>query len=401
MSVKKAKLKDLIPDDANFNTGTEFGNGLIEKSLSKFGAGRSILLDKNNRIIAGNKTIENAGSIGLDDILVVETDGKQIVAVKRTDVDLNTKKGREMALADNATAKANISWDHEVLAEWDMPVEEWGIESFEQVEEDNRDAEPQIDKAAELNKKWKVKAGDLWQIGEHRLLCGDSTQKTAYTRTVGEAKPNLMVTDPPYGVEYDAEWRNEAFKAGDRAIGKVANDHEDDWTAVWQLFPGNVAYVWHAGLRATVVQASLEIAGFELRAQIVWSKKHFVIGRGHYSTRHEPCWYAVRKGENANWVGEMNEQTVWEFGLDDRAEGGHSTQKPTECMARAIKNHEGDVYEPFAGSGTTLVAAQNLNRKCYAIELSPDYCAVILERMSTAFPELEIKRLEDAKVVNA
>ncbi len=125
--MSNVKIKDLIPDDANFNTGTEFGNALIEKSLTKFGAGRSVLLDKNNRIIAGNKTIENAAANGFDNVQIVETDGKTIIAVKRTDVDLNTKKGREMALADNATAKANISWDQEVITEWEMPHQEWGI----------------------------------------------------------------------------------------------------------------------------------------------------------------------------------------------------------------------------------------------------------------------------------
>lgn len=132
---KNIKVKDLIPDDANFNTGTEFGNSLIDKSLSKFGAGRSILIDKNNRIIAGNKTIENAVANGFDDIVIVETTGEQIVAVKRTDIDLNTKRGREMALADNATAKANISWEHSVISEWDMPANEWGIQmpNFEPV----------------------------------------------------------------------------------------------------------------------------------------------------------------------------------------------------------------------------------------------------------------------------
>lgn len=254
------------------------------------------------------------------------------------------------------------------------------------------DAEPQIDRAAELNKKWKVESGDLWLIGEHRLLCGDSTKAEDVERLLDGAVPNLIVTDPPYGVEYDADWRNEAFKGGDRATGKVTNDDKDDWREAWALFPGNVAYCWHAGLHASNVQASLEAAGLVMRCQIIWSKKHFVIGRGHYSTRHEPCWYAVREGNSASWVGATNEQTVWEFGLDERAEGGHSTQKPLECMARPIRNHEGDVYEPFCGSGTTMVAAQNLIRKCYAMEISPNYCAVILERMATAFPDLEIKK---------
>jgi hypothetical protein len=128
---KTTKIKDLIPDNKNFNKGTEYGNSLIEKSLRKFGAGRSILIDKNNRIIAGNKTIENAAAIGLEDLQIVESDGTKIIAVKRTDIDLDSKAGRELALADNATAKANIDWDiettFEVANEFGFDAREWGI----------------------------------------------------------------------------------------------------------------------------------------------------------------------------------------------------------------------------------------------------------------------------------
>ncbi len=398
---KRVTIKDLVPDDANFNTGNEFGNSLIDKSLSKFGAGRSILIDKNNRIIAGNKTIENAAANGFNDVVVVETTGDQIVAVKRTDIDLNTKKGREMALADNATAKANISWDAQALTDWDMPTAEWGIDLAEFASEEvgDADAEPQIDKAAELNKKWGVVSGDLWQIGEHRLLCGDSTNAETVERLLDGAKPNLMVTDPPYGVEYDPAWRDEAAAKGHIAyaassVGVVENDERIDWSAAYQLFPGNVFYCWHADRHASEVQASIELAGFEIRCQVIWAKPSFAISRGHYHWQHEPCWYAFRKGETANWCGDHSQTTLWNINRDEASGGGHSTQKPLECMARPIRNHEGDVYEPFAGSGTTLVACQNLNRKCYAIEISENYCAVILERMATAFPDIEIKRID-------
>lgn len=126
---KSSKLSDLIPDDKNFNTGSEYGNSLIEKSFRKFGAGRSILIDKNNRIIAGNKSVENAAAIGLDDVQIIESDGKRIIAVKRTDIDLDSPEGREMALADNASAKANIVMDAELIeAELGEAVcEEWGV----------------------------------------------------------------------------------------------------------------------------------------------------------------------------------------------------------------------------------------------------------------------------------
>lgn len=142
--IENVKISDLTPDNKNYNKGSEFGNSLIEKSLRKFGAGRSILLDKNNRIIAGNKTIENAASIGLDDVIIVETTGNQIVAVKRTDIDLDSKVGRELALADNASAKASITWDEELLLDdfEFQEIKDWGIVPMEV--EDLGEAEEEI-----------------------------------------------------------------------------------------------------------------------------------------------------------------------------------------------------------------------------------------------------------------
>lgn len=147
--VIESNIEHLIPDDVNFNKGTPLGQSLIEKSLRQFGAGRSILLDKNNRIIAGNKTIENAGQIGLDKVLIVETTGQEIVAVKRVDVDLNSKQGRELALADNATSKANISWDNEIImqcaSQFDFDPEDWGVSMPEPKEERQEEAKKGID----------------------------------------------------------------------------------------------------------------------------------------------------------------------------------------------------------------------------------------------------------------
>jgi len=127
---------------------------------------------------------------------------------------------------------------------------------------------------------------------------------------------------------------------------------------------------------------ALQQAGYEIRNQIIWRKPHFPISRGHYTYQHEPCWYGVKKGRTAHWVGDHNASTVWEIALDKNVEGGHSTQKPLECMARPIRNHEGDVYEPFVGSGTTMVAAEQAGRACYGMEIEPKYIAVTLERLA-------------------
>ena len=236
--------------------------------------------------------------------------------------------------------------------------------------------EPQTDRAAELQAKWQTQRGQIWACGKHRLMCGDSTSAEDVARLMGDAKPALMVTDPPYGVEYDQEWRSQ------NRTGKVANDDRCDWRQAYELSPASVVYCWHASLHSNVFQASIEAAGFEVRAQIIWNKPVMVFSQGHYHWKHEPCWYAVRKGATANWGGDRKQTTVWDIAADEDAPGGHSTQKPVECMARPIRNHEGDVYDPFLGSGTTLVAAEQLGRAGFGMEINPGYLAASLERLA-------------------
>jgi len=218
-------------------------------------------------------------------------------------------------------------------------------------------------------------------------MCGDSTSPEDVAALLDGAKPGIMVTDPPYGVEYDADWRNEAKRPdgtpyGASATGEVSNDDRADWSEAYRLFPGNVVYVWHAGRHASEVQRTLESADFEIRNQVIWSKNVAPISRGHYHWKHEPCWYAVRKGKTAHWIGDRKQTTLWEIDKPHKSETGHSTQKPVECMARPMRNHDAPVvYDPFAGSGTSLVAAAQEGRRCLAMEIEPGYVAVILERL--------------------
>ena len=224
----------------------------------------------------------------------------------------------------------------------------------------------------------RSKRGDLWLLGEHRVLCGDATVATDVGRLLGGAAVNLMVTDPPYGVEYNPNWREE-YALSDVHRGAVTNDDRADWREAWALFPGAVAYVWHAMLHSAEVVESLECSGFEIRAEIVWDKTRLIISRGHYHPQHESAWYAVRKGATATWLGDHSQTTVWPI-QHLRSESGHGTQKPVDCMARPIRNHSGDVYDPFLGSGTTLIACEQLGRKCYGLEIEPKYVDVILQR---------------------
>jgi DNA modification methylase len=192
-----------------------------------------------------------------------------------------------------------------------------------------------------------------------------------------------MVTDPPYGVDYDPGWRTRAgLKHNKEKLGKVANDNRADWREAWALFPGSVAYVWHAGRYASTVQDSLVAEGFDVRSQIIWAKDRFALSRGHYHWQHEPCWYAVRNGP-ANWNGDRKQSTLWQIPAREGTGFEHGTQKPVECMKRPIENNSSPgqaIYEPFSGSGTTIIAAEVTGRSCHAVELMPQYVDVAVER---------------------
>ena len=223
--------------------------------------------------------------------------------------------------------------------------------------------------------------GDIWVLGKHRIICGDSSDQQTVERLLDGAEPDLMVTDPPYGVQYDSSWR---YKAGintkDGAYGKSANDNQNDWQAAYALFPGSIAYAWMSSLALPVAARGLDACGFVRRSLIIWDKGHIVIGRGHYHWRHETCWYAVKKGAQANWTGDRKASTLWEIDNPRKSETGHSAQKPVECMQRAIHNHRGDVYDPFVGSGTTVIAGEQEGQIVYAIEIKPAYVDVTVTR---------------------
>jgi DNA modification methylase len=221
--------------------------------------------------------------------------------------------------------------------------------------------------------------GDIWVLGKHRLVCGDCTDADTVSNACNGVAPHLMVTDPPYGVEYDPAWRGQT-----KRTGKVLNDHRADWRDAWALFPGDVAYVWHASLFVHSVAESLIASEFELRAHIIWAKDRLQLSRGHYHWQHEPCWYAVRKGKTGHWIGDRKQTTLWQIphkGQD--AETSHGTQKPVACMQRPIENNSSPgqaVYDPFCGSGTTIIAAEITGRVCHGIELSPAYVDVGIKR---------------------
>jgi DNA modification methylase len=383
-TVEHWPLDRLVPYARNARTHSDEQIAQIAASMVEFGWTNPILVDAAGNVIAGHGRLLAAVQLGLDEAPVVILD--HLTEAQRT----------AYVIADNKLA-LNAGWDDAQLAAELHRLNADGFDlsliGFSETELDELMA-PLEDAATSVDGEDDVpeppadpvtRTGDFWILGGHRLLCGDATVATDVARLLGSDKPNLMVTDPPYGVEYDPSWRNQAGVSATARTGKVRNDDRADWREAWALFPGDVAYVWHADRQAAVVQASLEASGFEIRCQLIWAKPRFVLGRGDYHWQHEPCWYAVRKGATGHWQGARDQATLWAIGRADVEDDAtrHGTQKPVECMRRPIVNNSeaGDaVYEPFAGSGSTLIASETTGRRCYAIEIEPAYCDVVIER---------------------
>lgn len=369
----------------------------LKASLAEHGIDKNVVVANDGTILTGHGVVQAARELGYTQIPVQRkaygpdhplalkrlVGDNHIAALRQRDDAILAALLTELA-QDDPAALLGTGFDEAMLA---ALVEAQGtLGGGDGEDHAGRDAEPQVDRAEELQAEWGTALGQIWACGQHRVACGDCTDKVVVERLLNGVVPVLMVTDPPYGVEYDANWRNEAAANGYIAhaagrVGKVVADDRVDWRSAWELFPGDVVYCWHAGRHASTVQMSLEACSFEMRCQIIWAKQVFAISRGHYHWQHEPCWYAVRKGATASWIGDHSQTTLWSIQWDKNVEEGHSTQKPLECMARAIRNHDAPfVYDPFLGSGTTLVACESLGRRCYGAEISPAYTAVCLQR---------------------
>ena len=405
LRIEHRALDALIPYARNARTHSEDQVALIAGSIREFGFNNPVLVDGANGVIAGHGRLLAARKLGLTSVPVIEL------------AHLSEAQKRAYVLADNKLAE-RAGWDGEMLALEAGDLGALGVDlmslGFEAAEIDALFADSTLDPREEETPAPPAdpvsRPGDLWVLGPHRLLCGDATDPAAVARLLGDVRPHLMVTDPPYGVSYDPGWRNATGGAKTKRIGKVLNDDRADWRGAWALFPGEVAYVWHGALHAGAVAESLTASGFEIRSQIIWAKERLVMSRGHYHWQHEPCWYAVRgKG---HWSGDRKQTTLWRIpNRDQDAETIHGTQKPVECMRRPLLNTSGRgqaVYEPFSGSGTTLIAAETTGRACMAMELDPAYVDVAVRRWEAftgkaaalegggGFTEVEAARAKEA-----
>lgn len=378
------KISELKPHPRNPRVLSEHDAEHLQKSLDKFGMIDKPIITKDNRIIGGHQRIS----------LLKKKKIKE-VECWMPDQEISDKDIDELCIRLNRNLG---EWDYDILAnQWDeneilsygFTQEELSINlsDSDPLPEDDEPLTPPKDEDA------ITKLGDRYFFGGHTLVCGDSILPETVSLCLGSHKPVLMVTDPPYGVNYDPAWREDSNrKHGGKtlAIGKVKNDDQVNWSLAWHLFPGSVAYIWHSSKFCAEVEKSLTDSEYEIISQIIWVKQHFALSRGDYHWQHEPCWYAVKKGCPHNWQGARDQATIWEisnlnaFGKSqDDERTAHSTQKPLECMTRPIKNNSavGDgVYDPFGGSGTTVIAAEMHQRVCYMIELSPAYCDIIVRR---------------------
>lgn len=378
-AIEHRTVADLVPYANNARTHSDAQVALIAGSIREFGFNNPVLVDGANGIIAGHGRVLAARKLGLVRVPVIEL------------AHLTEAQKRAYILADNRLAE-QAGWDKELLGLELADLGELGIDlgdlGFDGGELDallnHGAADPREEATPEPPANPVSQVGDLWVLGNHRLLCGDATNADDVTRLLNGVRPHLMVTDPPYGVNYDPAWRNETGAAKTKRTGKVANDDRADWREAWALFPGEVAYVWHGALHATTVAESLIAIGFDIRSQIIWAKDRLVLSRGHYHWQHEPMLYSVRNNGKGHWSGDRKQSTLWTIpSRDQDAATVHGTQKPVECMRRPILNNSSPgqaVYEPFCGSGTTLIAADSTGRHCFAMEIDPAYVDVAIER---------------------
>jgi DNA modification methylase len=425
LTIDEVPIDDLHPDPTNPRRISEDELDALERSLRQFGFVQPVLARREDRtVIGGHQRLVAARRLGLTSVPV-------------TWLDVSVEQARLLGLALN---KISGSWDEQLLArlladlqatpKLDLTFSGFGedeitelLRSLEVREKREHVESFDLDEALEEARRApRTKPGDLWQLGDHRLLCGDATNADDVARLLDGAEPRLLTTDPPYGVSLDGSWRDGVYNAlgpaektymridGQRdaddatqatrgAHGRthghrnttLSGDTRVDWSEAFALVPSlQVGYVWHAGVHASAVAEGLVRIGFEIVAQVIWDKGLFAMGRSWYHWSHEPCWVVRRSGAKVPFRGSRDQATIWRVPSPKMIMGGsaeprldHPTQKPLVLFETPIRNHlkPGDaVYDPFLGSGTALIAAERTGARCYAMEIDPIYVEVALRR---------------------
>jgi DNA modification methylase len=398
MTAMQIPLASLREADWNANRVSPALLTKIRNSIERFGVVENLVARRHPsepeayELLSGNHRLRILRELGHEQapVVLVELDDARARLLAQT---LNRTRGKDdprayAELLEQVLAELEIEQVVELLPESEATIDQVLRELGGGAAHEDPLLEPPVQPQSQT--------GELYELGPHRLLCADATDPAQVERLFAGERAQLLATDPPYGVELDHSWREGVCQPrGLARRGPLANDDRADWGAAYQLTQAPVAYVWHSSLHGHLARAGLLAAGFEPRQQIVWVKSVHVLGRAHYQWQHELCWYAVRKGAGARWQGGRRQSTVWEaaspIAAAAPANGAeqatpHPTQKPLLLFERPILNHtkrEEIVYDPFAGSGSSLIAAERHGRRCFAIELEPRWCDVIRARYQT------------------
>lgn len=373
-----ADVSELIPYVRNARTHSEAQVAQIAASIREFGFLSPILVAEDNTILAGHGRLAAALKLGL----------KKVPCVKEN--HLTETQKRAYIIADNKLS-LNAGWDNELLAVElselegaDFNLDLLGFDEAElsSIFDADKDVnEDDFDVEKELEEPCFSKTGDMWTLGKHRIICGDATKLETYKTLLENTKVNLVVTDPPYNVNYEG------------AAGKIKNDNMENDKFYQFLFNSFVnmeqamaddasIYVFHADTEGLNFRKAFQDAGFYLSGCCIWKKPSLVLGRSPYQWQHEPCLYGWKKKGKHKWYAGRKETSVWEF-EKSKKNADHPTMKPIALLAYPIKNSSMTnslVLDPFAGSGSTLIACEQTGRVCYAIELDEKYCDVIVKR---------------------
>jgi site-specific DNA-methyltransferase (adenine-specific) len=381
-------IKDLKSDHKNARKRTDRSANLIAESLQRYGAARSIVIDEDNRILAGNGTIEGAKAAGIKNVRVIETDGTEIIAVKRTGLTEDEKIG--LALADNRTSDLS-DWDKDMLQRLseEHDIAPWFnaddlAEILGTVEQLPAEGLTDADDVPEAPEEPITKLGDLWVLGDHRLLCGDSTDTIALERLMAGVNADLWLTDPPYNVAYEGKTADALTIKNDSMSNAVFRQFLHDVYVAANCFlkPGASFYIWHADSEGYNFRGAAHDIGWKVRQCLVWVKSCMVMGRQDYQWKHEPCLYGWTEGAAHTWNSDRKQTTVLEFDKPSRNKE-HPTMKPVDLFQYQMTNSTKPgniVLDSFGGSGTTMIAAERINRKARLMELDPRYCDVIVKR---------------------
>ncbi len=395
MKITQADIKSIIPNPNNPRVIKDDKYHKLVKSIKEFPKMleiRPIVVNSDWVVLGGNMRLKACKEAGLKMIPVIHAE------------DLTEEQQREFIIKDNIGFG---EWDWQSLqADWDLEkLDEWGMDIPDFAEKELESEEDDYEMPDEV--KTDIVLGDLFEIGEHRLLCGDSTDSDQVAKLMNGKKADMVFTDPPYGMSYGggrAKVDHVKNKKGGVLIkshGEIIGDNlrgesliqmVKDSILNGKLFTKNEAsfYVCFTWRTYSDFETAIIDAGLDIKACIVWNKKSIGLGYSDYRPQHEFIFYC--RGE---WYGDKNESDVWEFSRGATGEYVHPTQKPVELVSRALKNSsekENIILELFTGSGSTMVASHQLKRKCYGMELDPKYCQVILDRMLKLDPTLEIKR---------